>query len=101
MLLVLTLTHALLQLLRPLAQQRPLSQDKAQVAPHVPQLFVSEEVSEHVPLQHESPLGHLLLHAPQLFASVDSFTHAPLQSTCPAGQPPHVPLMHDVPEAHT
>ena len=101
MLLVFTLTHALLQLLKPLPQHRLLSHvDAPHAVPHAPQLLVSDEVSAQVPLQHESPLGHLFPHAPQLFVSVDSFTQAPLHSACPAAQLPQVPLMQEVPLAH-
>jgi hypothetical protein len=87
--------HMLLQLPRPLPQQRLLSQvPVVHRMPQPPQLFVSDEVSEQTPPQHESPLGQTLPHAPQLLGSAPVLTQAPLHAVPPFGQGAQRPLVH-------
>lgn len=91
------LTHALLQLAKPLAQHKPaLHWDvPLHTTPQAPQLLLSDEVSEQPPLQQELPLAHARAHAPQFFASVFVFTQTPLQEVKPEAHPAHAPLTHD------
>jgi hypothetical protein len=87
-LLLVVLMHMLLQLPKPVAQQRLLSQmPLVHRIPHPPQLLVSEDVSEHTPLQQESPLGQAFPQLPQLFGSVLVLVHAPLQTVRPELHP--------------
>jgi hypothetical protein len=100
-LLLVVLIHMLLQLPRPVAQQRALSQvPPVHRMPHPPQLPVSEDVSEHTPLQQESPLGQALPHVPQFFGSLLRLEHAPPQTVRPEPHPWHTPLRQGWPVAH-